>query len=411
MRTANTATIAMIVTIALMIGIIGTSTVGVAMATDGYDSSVLLDNKDASWQLTPGDSIGVEVLYNAVGDEFDWMVTGTGMPSTEYSLIYYADKPDRFNNWGGDNPGALIGTMTSDDTGIIDASGSIDLGMNLPCSPDANIDQYDYSGAPDNYTNAHGAKLWMVPSVCLSGYPGPDAWSPHGYSWSAFCQPIIMFETDLITYTYTPTTVSIGDVISCEGDISPITIPIMVSNADNVGAVNLRLDYDKSLVTVTSVTGSAMDNMVPNLGHAGDGYVTIGAYQSTSAGLNDDFVLAQVEFTPTGVCGEEPIGISVTTFTDSTYAAAPMSCDTIFGVFCSSTCICGDVNGNGVVDMGDVMVLAKHIAGLSEFTSIADCAADVDGSGDVDSNDVSYLASHLVGITGYEDLKCGTCDI
>ena len=36
--------------------------------------------------------------------------------------------------------------------------------MDLPSPPDANIDVFDYSLAPDNYKHAHGAKIWLVPA-------------------------------------------------------------------------------------------------------------------------------------------------------------------------------------------------------------------------------------------------------
>jgi len=110
-----------------------------------------------------------------------------------YSLIYYADFADRMNEWGGNNPGALIATGIADGTGNLYMVGSVALGINLPCEPDANISTYNYSGAPDYYPTAYGAKIWLVPSSCY------DAVNKKVISWSP---TLFLFETDLIHYTY-----------------------------------------------------------------------------------------------------------------------------------------------------------------------------------------------------------------
>jgi len=129
------------------------------------------------------------------GDTFDFAFVSYSLEAdTDYTLIYYADKEDRTVNWGGDNPGAVIASGTSDGTGYLILSGSPDLGMSLPCPPDANISIYSYNGSPDYYTHAHGAKIWLVPTDCLTGGGLPVAtWSPDRF----------LFETDLIVYVDT----------------------------------------------------------------------------------------------------------------------------------------------------------------------------------------------------------------
>jgi len=155
---------------------------------------LVLENKDSTtWQVIGDDGICGKLFYNAAGDEFEYIFCGCGLDAdTDYSLIYYADFEDRFNVWGGNNPGALIAEMTTDGCGSVFKAGSVDLGMDLPSEPDANIDTHDYSDAPDYYAHAHGAKIWLVPSDCLTG--GTDlpviVWAPYRF----------LFETDLITY-------------------------------------------------------------------------------------------------------------------------------------------------------------------------------------------------------------------
>ena len=155
-----------------------------------------LDNKDSNWARTPGDGIKGYVIYTPEESTFNYYVYAKGLlTTTEYSLIYYADKPDRFVNWGGNNPGALIGTGTTCTDGTLKTPGTMAISAqdgNLPREPDANIAENFYGGAPDYYLTPHGAKLWLVPS---SDYTAPalTAWNPTAY----------LFETDLIEYTET----------------------------------------------------------------------------------------------------------------------------------------------------------------------------------------------------------------
>ena len=156
-----------------------------------YISKLKLNNKDANWKEINDEREG-NLEYNIVGDEFKYKFEATGLiPNTDYSLIYYADKPERFVEWGGNNPGALIIATTSNNEGNLIVEGSKDLGINLPSESDANIDEYNYC-ASDRYPRCHGAKIWLVLS---SDYAEPElnGWNPTEY----------LFETDLIWYSDT----------------------------------------------------------------------------------------------------------------------------------------------------------------------------------------------------------------
>jgi len=168
--------------------------------TTRYYGTLALENKedfgpDGAWSVIEGDGISGLLKYYLDGNEFTYEFEATGLQvSTAYSLIYYADKPDRFVNWGGNNPGALIAEGTTDTDGNLVLSGSVDLGMDLPSGDDANIDEYDYC-ASDGYDLCHGAKIWLVPSVDYNPDGNGDgdkliAWNPSEY----------LFETDLISY-------------------------------------------------------------------------------------------------------------------------------------------------------------------------------------------------------------------
>ncbi len=157
--------------------------------------ALILENKDPAdaWNIIDDNRVAT-LIYNPRGNNFNYALIGSGLePNTEYSLIYYADKAERFTYWGGDNPGALIGIGTTTTNGNLAMDGSINLNMNLPCPPDANIDGVDYT-IEDGYSNAHGAKLWLVPSSDYNeGEKRVTVYNPTDY----------LFETDLISYTDT----------------------------------------------------------------------------------------------------------------------------------------------------------------------------------------------------------------
>jgi hypothetical protein len=134
----------------------------------------LWEKDPATWGIVEDGAWG-KLKYNLERPEFDFVFNGHGLEiDTDYSLIYYADP------WPGDNPGALIASGTSNDEGDIHLGGSMDLGMDLPDSADANY--------PD------GAKIWLVLS---SDYAATGCkmtgWNPTEY----------VFEYDLITYNDT----------------------------------------------------------------------------------------------------------------------------------------------------------------------------------------------------------------
>ncbi|MCK4368488.1 MAG: SipW-dependent-type signal peptide-containing protein [Dehalococcoidales bacterium] len=140
-------------------------------------TTLVLENKDESqnWLVLFGDTMKGELVYNTVGSTFDYTFSATGLQNTtDYSLIYYADP------WAGGNPGALIATFTTDGSGdIASTSGSIDLGIDLPTSPDDNL--------------LLGAKIWLVPSSHYSTTtPGASG------QMTAWNSALYLFETYLI---------------------------------------------------------------------------------------------------------------------------------------------------------------------------------------------------------------------
>jgi len=204
-----------------------------------YDSSTVLDNKDAAWARVSDDRLGT-LQYNKSGATFSYSFTATGLEEgIAYSLIYYA------NPYPGNFPGKLIGTGTAGSDGALTITGTPNLNMSLPTPPDSNM-LVDHSVAPDFYAHAYGAKIWLVPSACYDGSK-ITVWSPTRF----------LFETDLINYTDTDlegettvtTTTTITEPTSTIGlTVSPVSVafgsvvigscsaemPITLTNTGNV---------------------------------------------------------------------------------------------------------------------------------------------------------------------------------
>jgi len=157
-----------------------------------YWSTLELRKKDLeNWNVTG--TAEATLTYELANTKFNYKFEASGLSDiTDYSLIYYADKQDRFEDWGGDNPGALIASFTSDESGNISAEGSKNLAMNLPHANDWNGSaDANYCTNEDGYELCRGAKIWLVPSNEYNSGEKKVKWNnPTNY----------LFETDLITY-------------------------------------------------------------------------------------------------------------------------------------------------------------------------------------------------------------------
>ena len=127
------------------------------------------------WPIVDGDASG-NLKYNHEGPEFEFEFYGFGLDPSDgepvsYSLIYYVDP------WPGNNPGKRIATFTTDDSGNIYFSDSVNLDMDLPHPNDENF--------PD------GAKIWLVKS---------DDYNPATNSMIRWNPTEYLFENNLITY-------------------------------------------------------------------------------------------------------------------------------------------------------------------------------------------------------------------
>jgi len=265
---------------------------GVGLDVGVYTNTLVLENKVLGVWQPVSDDIGGLLGYNAAADEFEWALEATVLlPDTDYALIYYADKPDRFVDWGGDNPGALIGVVGSDPNGDISAFGSVELNMDLPCPPDANQFEIAYNVTPDFYDNAHGAKIWLVPASYLpTSWPNDGGWM----TWSADIVSNILFETNLIWYDDTSED---SNIVSVSVNPNDIDFGILIPGDTGSAPVTVTVGNIPTTVKADgSGLGSAFANMTVDTVAPASYDVDYAAYGSASVALS---------FTATATYGQQ----------------------------------------------------------------------------------------------------------
>lgn len=190
--------------------------------------------------------------------------------------------------------------------------------------------------------------------------------------------------------------ISIGD------GVGTVTIPILIYDADNVGAIDLTLSYNPKIANITGVSGGDMDHTYTNLNHTA-GWIRVGAFQAENPGLSGQVTLLEVNFGPGTVYSECALELNITTFEDATPECNPMPHSTSGGKYISL--LNGDVNDDGEVNMQDAIYIAKYTIGIPGFETINEEAADVNGNGVIGLGDAMYLAKHVLGVPGFEELK------
>lgn len=167
------------------------------------------DDTTDGGEWNPTDEMDAYVIYAEESSTFDYCVKAIGLDDdTSYSLIYYVDQTDRFNNYLGVFPSKTIATIVTgeytseyDEDDMLFETDSFDIGHSLPVSTDANADpvNHDYRGAPDFYENSAGAKLWLVPTSDITSDPDDDQTSKLMTEWNP---ADYLFECELVHYVY-----------------------------------------------------------------------------------------------------------------------------------------------------------------------------------------------------------------
>jgi|GEM_PF-1658442 len=126
--------------------------------------------------------------------------------------------------------------------------------------------------------------------------------------------------------------VSIDDAHANQGE-STVSL-ITITNATNIGSIDLEFTYNHSVVVVTRASAGGFDETVTNLEGNAAGFVKIVAFQAENPGLNGTVVLVELELTAVGGAhASSPLTLSVKKMTDATPACTDLPCTVRNGTF------------------------------------------------------------------------------
>lgn len=171
-----------------------------------------------------------------------------------------------------------------------------------------------------------------------------------------------------------------------------VTVQFRADAAD-VAGYQTNISFNSSVVEVQSVDGGDLGSPTTNLDND-EGWVRITSAQAS--GVNTP-LLAEVTFKIVGETGEE----SPVTVSESETAMFDQGGHAIGSPTFSSGTVAaydngsGDVNGDGNVDAGDVVLVQRYIVG--QDVDIDTNAADVNGDGTVDASDALLIEQRIVG--------------
>ena len=225
--------------------------------------------------------------------------------------------------------------------------------------------------------------------------------------------PLLLSLVLLVTMSVAATaagtpTMKVGSVAAKGGET--VTLDVTLQNNPGFCAASIEVQYDKSRLTLTkavlseafAATYAAPDNLpyvtfvspknitaadfltltfsVANDAPAGDAAVTI-AYKK---GNISDWDENDVDFKVV------PGKVTVTNGTTAKPTAKPTTKP--------SGAVLGDVNGDGAVNMKDVLATRKHMAGIA-VKGFQKAAADVNGDGAINMKDVLTMRKFIAGLT------------
>ena len=169
-----------------------------------------------------------------------------------------------------------------------------------------------------------------------------------------------------------------------------IKLNVNISNNPCIAAINFKIEYDKTRLKLTGWTDGEMKDWLIGVGE-GESAVWV-----DEKGYSGNGTVLVLEFV---VLDNAPVGSAYVKFTGMVAAnpdevAVGISVEDSFVEVLDR--IPGDTNGDGVVNVFDLLRLKKHLAGSSVEINLLN--ADVTGDGKVDVFDLLRLKKYLAGM-------------
>ena len=163
-----------------------------------------------------------------------------------------------------------------------------------------------------------------------------------------------------------------------------VEVPVVLSNNSGFAYIRVTLEYDSSILTLESVT-----NSVPELVMA-QGNNMFSWDSSSNYTTDGELCILTFNVSEAVEIGSYEITLAVIECYDEN------TDDVVFNVVngCISVINYGDVNGDGIVNGKDVIVLRRYL--VDEDVEIF-AGADANGDGEINGKDVIVIRQYIVG--------------
>jgi hypothetical protein len=190
------------------------------------------------------------------------------------------------------------------------------------------------------------------------------------------------------------TTVNIGSANGQPHQL--VVVPISIQTDEFLGSATIWLDFNPAVVKVNDVSWGDLEDVTANVNNF-SGRVRMVAAYGHAPGKTGNIKFADVTFEAIGSPeATSPLTITVVEmFNFAVQAITPSAINN--GIFTVGGRLEGDVNNDGAINSGDVMLVARHIVGLIGLTGDDLLAADVNDNGTVNSADLLLIKKYIVG--------------
>ncbi|MBC2706942.1 MAG: hypothetical protein HF977_04315 [ANME-2 cluster archaeon] len=238
--------------------------------------------------------------------------------------------------------------------------------------------QFNESVSNAEYTNTSAsAGTWIISAIANNA----NGIATQNWTWTVMAENESSSEFISIGSASAPTN-------------STITVPISVANVTDISGIYLELLYNSSVAILSSAStnesfsGSGINLNVDNV----DGITSIVLTNSNLISTSAETPVIDITFIIIGGFGSSTsLDLQNVEFSDAEFnpytPAVVVDGQITVGIK-------GDFNGNGMVDIGDVAMVAFMVAGNVP----EDLNADFNGNGRVDIGDAAKIAAYLEGI-------------
>ena len=191
----------------------------------------------------------------------------------------------------------------------------------------------------------------------------------------------------------------VPDVVQADGDA--VTVPVLIEHNPGISFASLTVAYDPAVLQPLSVTNGVVFDSVLGSIEAGNNIVKL--CFTSEENVTADGALAYIRFQVVGdLFGQTPV--SVRYFPDEIRNAAsePVAFNLLDGMIDvdhePSENVMGDVDGNGLINAADAVLVLRHDAGLIQLTAQQLAAADVSQDGVVNASDAVQILRYDAGL-------------